>query len=287
MHQINWKAHGASLRQQPAKKSHFIKACHGFLATNRYLHRRDPNPDRRLCPICRQCEEDHNHIMQCTHPSRGEWRAKALQELKQTCEKLGTRPILLSLLMTAVHDWLGSPPGTRLILRPYPYSPELHQLICQRNLIGWDQVFNGRFSNLWAALQDNHYSRRQRPNDPKRRTGQKWQAKVGACLLDQWYAVWLLRNQDVHGSDPTTRDAAARQEVDRRLRALYALKPTIEPNAQALLYADIEEHYSQTLLQNQNWLAIHEPLGVVSTRQAKRKAIIGVPSIRLFFPGIT
>ena len=91
--------------------------------------------------------------------------------------------------------------------------------------------------------------------------------------------MWLLRNQDVHGSDPTTRDAAARQEVDRRLRALYALKPTMEPSVQALLYADIEEHYSQTLLQNQNWLAIHEPQGVASTRQAKKKAIIGVPSI--------
>ena len=238
-------------------------------------------------PIQNASDEDRNHIMKCTHSSRGEWREKALQELKQTCEKLGTRPILGALLLTAVKDWLESPPDTRLLPRPHSYSSELTQLICQQNLIGWDQVFLGRFSNIWASIQDNHYARRQRPNAPKRRTGQTWQAKVGACLLEQWYVVWKLRNQDVHGSDPATRDAAARQEVDRRLCALYALKHTMEPSVQALLYEDIEEHYAHTLLQNQNWLAIHEPLGVASVRQAKKKAIQEVPSMRRFLPGIT
>ena len=61
----------------------------------------------------------------------------------------------------------------------------------------------------------------------------------------------------------------------------------MEPSVQALLYEDIEEHYAHTLLQNQNWLAIHEPLGVASVRQAKKKAIQGVPSIQRFLPGIT
>ena len=131
MHQINWKAHGASLRHHLPRKSLFIKACHGFLATNRFLHRRDPNPDRRLCPLCKQCDEDRNHIMKCTHSSRGEWREKALQELKQTCEKLGTRPILGALPLTAVKDWLESPPDTRLLIRPHSYTSELTQLICQ------------------------------------------------------------------------------------------------------------------------------------------------------------
>jgi hypothetical protein len=156
-------------------------------------------------------------------------------------------------------------------------------LICQQNLIGWNQVFNGRFSMIWSDLQDNFYARSHSPDNPKRRTGQTWQATLSSCLLDQWFEVWKLRNQDVHGNDAHTREVAARKEVEWRLRALYALKDQMEPSVQELFYETMEEHFVHTLSHNQNWLAIHEPLGVISIRKVRAKAIQGVPSIRRFF----
>jgi hypothetical protein len=282
MKQINWKAHGACLKKQIERKTHFVKVLHGFLPTNKFFHRR-AHPDRRLCPLCSKYDEDRDHVMQCEHPSRQEWRTSMLSAVSKMCLKLGTRPLLQDLLLDALHQWTESLPNTRLLIRPHRYSPEVRQLICQQNLIGWNQVFNGRFSMIWSDLQDNFYARSHSPDNPKRRTGQTWQATLSSCLLDQWFEVWKLRNQDVHGNDAHTRDVAARKEVEWRLRALYALKDQMEPSVQELFYETMEEHFVHTLSHNQNWLAIHEPLGVISIRKVRAKAIQGVPSIRRFF----
>ena len=284
MNQINWPAHGASLRKQIARKTHYVKVLHGFLPTNKFLHKRG-EPSRRLCPVCGQHEEDRDHVMQCEHHSRETWKTETVTVVSKLCKSLNTRPILQTLLETALHEWLTSPPATRLLIRPHRHPPELTQLICQQNLIGWGQIFQGRFSRLWAAIQDNFYAREHKPDDPKRRTGQRWQVTIISSLMDQWFDVWKLRNQDVHGHDAHSRDVAARAEVERRLRALYAMKDKMEPSVQVLFYDTIEEHFVHTLIQNQNWLAIHEPLGIASMRKVRATAIQGVPSIRRFFLG--
>ena len=286
MKQINWKAHGATLKKQISRKTHLVKALHGCLPTNTFLHKRGEY-SRRLCPVCKEYAEDRDHIMQCEHPSRADWKESTMQVLTTLCKKLGTRPILQSLLETAVHEWLTNPPMTRLLIRPHRHPAELTQLICQQNLIGWHHMFSGRFSQLWADIQDNYYARQHKPDDPKRRTGQRWQVTINSCLIDQWYEVWKQRNQDVHGHDAHTRDMAARTEVERRLRSLYALKTQMEPSVQVLFYATVESHFVHTLLHNQNWIAIHEPLGIASMRTVRSKAIQGVPSIRRFLSGST
>jgi hypothetical protein len=224
MKQINWKAYGSALKKQISRKTHLMKALHGFLPTNNFLHKRGEY-SRRMCPVCKEYAEDRDHVMQCEHLSRSEWKDETLQVLTKLCTKLGTRPILQRLLVTAVQEWLTSPPTTRLIIRPHRHpAAELTQLICQQNLIGWNQLFSGRFSQQWAELQDNFYAREHKPDDPKRRTGQRWQVTINSCLIDQWYGVWKQRNQDVHGHDAHTRDMAARTDVERRLRSLYELK---------------------------------------------------------------
>ena len=286
MRQINWKAHGTMMKKQIARKTHLVKALHGFLPTNKFLHKRGEY-SRRLCPACRACVEDRDHVMQCEHTSRTEWKETTIQVVSKLCKKLGTRPILQALLETAIHEWITCPPATRLLIRPHRHPDELTQLICQQNLIGWHHMFSGRFSQLWADLQDTYHAREKQPDDPKQRTGQRWQVLINSCLLDQWFEVWKQRNQEVHGHDAHTRDMAARAEVERRLRALYAVKEQMEPSVQVLFYNTVESHFVHTLIHNQNWLAIHEPLGISSIRTVRSKAIQGVPSIRRFLHGST
>jgi hypothetical protein len=107
----------------------------------------------------------------------------------------------------------------------------------------------------------------------------QYRPKRNQGIRGQWYALWKSRNEDVHRKDLASKVAAAKHEVTRRLREIYALKNHIEPSARALLCADLQTHLEQPTWVIQNWLAMYG--GSYFTASAKTvatRAIQGVPS---------
>ena len=100
---INWTAHGQSIRQHMAKRTHIIKLVHGILPTNATLHRQDPI--RNLCPCCRAHKEDWCHIIKCNAPTRTAWRQATIQAIDSKCSSLLTHPELRAVLITAIPEW--------------------------------------------------------------------------------------------------------------------------------------------------------------------------------------
>jgi hypothetical protein len=282
MDNINWKAHGSGLRKQLKRKTHYLKLVHGILPTCKHLHRHDPI--RSVCPLCKSATEDWAHILRCPHPTREKWRSEVITKMTKTCSTIQTRPYLTRVLCEALEGWLHHTTADDYQLTPEDYPPAVQRLIRQQNEIGWNQLFLGRFSNEWGDLQDNYYARlrEEKVTKSKKQTGQRWQALVISALWEQWWAVWDSRNKDLHGSDAKSRAQAEERDVHRTLRDLYDLRNRLDPHVQAVMYADVADHYDRPTWFNQNWVAIHEPLIRENLKQVAVRTKAGVKSIRQF-----
>ena len=136
------------------------------------------------------------------------------------------------------------------------YEDEYRRLILSQNSIGWKHLFMGRFSNDWAAHQDDFYFTNPGINPKKRRSGERWQVAIIGVVWESWNEVWKTRNQDVHGADATQTATIERRDVLRSLRRIYDKRRMYEPSSQELLMKDIRDHEGHTTRQLKNWLAI-------------------------------
>jgi exonuclease III len=289
MQNVNWSAHGSSLRKQLKRKTHYTKLVHGILPTCKNVYRRDFV--RNKCPLCRDTVEDWEHILKCKHPSRQEWRRGFLTQLETKCKSVKTRPQLERILCDAITGWFNhSMEAYAYELNPSAYPKEVRRLIRQQNAIGWQQLFLGRFSGEWSALQDNYYAQKraeavemdQTKKKTKKQTGQRWQISIIGILWEQWWALWESRNKDLHGEDARSRAAAETREVHRKLRELYDIRAQLSDAVQALMYEEVTDHYDRPNWFNKNWIAIHEPLIHADRKRVATRIKAGVRSIRQF-----
>jgi hypothetical protein len=283
---VNWKAHGTSLRKQLSKKTHLVKFVHGILPTNSKLHRTDPI--RSKCPRCMATKETWQHIWRCRHAVREEWRSQLLIEVTKRCHQLRTMPSLQKLLLQAISKWLVDKPkfDTPFQMAVEGYTPAVSRIILQQNAIGWDHIFQGRFSASWSDLQDTYYAHQACTADiesKKGLSGNYWQVAIIGVLWTQWFQLWEIRNHDLHGADKRELARAERTEVERNLREIYDIKSQLEPSVQQLLCQHITAHFSKPVWYNKNWIAIHAPLVTTSLKRAKARALQGVRSIRSYF----
>ena len=228
---INWKAHGTSLRKQINRKSHYTKLVNGVLPTCRHVHRADPT--RNKCPLCKMHVEDWSHILRCPHPDRETWRTTTLEKLNAKCIATKTRPAIQRILNDGLAGWFVHP-STDFRLDPLAYPEDVRRIIMSQNDVGWHQLFLGRFATEWSEIQDVYFIRiNQEAQDKKlKRTGQRWQVVLIGFLWEQWWAVWESRNKDLHGFDAKTKAQAETREAHRTLRELYDLRPRTEPHVQ-------------------------------------------------------
>lgn len=278
---INWQAHGSALRKQMPRRNHYVKLVHDILPTHSFQNRMDTG--KRTCPCCPSTHEDRDHILRCPNPMRSRWRHAFLDKLSGECITQHTYAPIQQLLLEVVRQWLdpNNPPVDHVHLAQHP--EELHPLIQTQNRIGWRQLFNGRFSQLWGELQNIHLYRNRQHLPTKHSSGQKWQVAIITVIWEQWYVLWKLRNEAVHGKDATSRAIAETQEVSRNLTAIYDQRNHMEPSAQSLLFPDIRHHLEQPPWVIQNWIRINGPVFKTSLRNVKARAIQNVRSIRTYF----
>jgi hypothetical protein len=90
-----------------------------------------------------------------------------------------TSPILQQLLMTAIQEWFSGDLGTNVKLNQSNFPDDVRKVIEQQQMIGWHQIFNGRFGIECAVYQECYYSRRRSLDGGKQSlNGKSWQTNV-------------------------------------------------------------------------------------------------------------
>jgi hypothetical protein len=208
---IDWEAHHLAIKRNNRRRIQLTKVIYDLTPTNRIVYR--DNPQLQMCQSCnRSTVEDRDHVAQCTHPECEKWRAHAIVELTQTCQTLGTDPILTQLLLIGFKTWSQKQQFYWDKARPLPQK--YHRLVYDQHKIGWRQLLSGRLSSEWGRLQtDFDYNRQQRLQDgfqmdtPARsakqnhsrieRSGPQWTSAIIHKIWELWREAWSQRNAQV------------------------------------------------------------------------------------------
>ena len=127
---IDWEAHSQALSRNNDKTVHLIKLVHDLLPTNHIAHHYIPERFAK-CPSCHCEREDRDHVFQCPHPDRSEWRRKSLQAIRKDCDTLQTAPELIDILLDGLTSCFNnSPPPTN------KYSQRFAKLFDEQTIIG-------------------------------------------------------------------------------------------------------------------------------------------------------
>jgi hypothetical protein len=113
---------------------------------------------------------------------------------------------------------------------PFPYT--LHS---QRNRIkvafrmqsriGWENFTKGRLSREWADVMEWHYK-----NEGLKLIGTECVTKLIMALWDNLHRIWTYQNTRFHEKDNETIARYKREEMDRRIHAIWEKQASVRDN---------------------------------------------------------
>jgi hypothetical protein len=141
------------------------------------------------------------------------------QALITKCEQLETDPILVRILIEALHSWLHQSafPATA-------FGASYQALITSQEHIGWEHLLYGRWSTEWDTCQITYLEIRDVPLSYKN-NGPAWTSQLIRVIWDHCHAAWLERNLARHGVDAEHQKAIQLAQAKEKIRTLYALRP--------------------------------------------------------------
>jgi hypothetical protein len=273
---IDWDAHRlATTSSHPTKKTHFVKLCHDYLPAGKIAHRHNPTYPSS-CPLCNHPNEDHQHILQCHHSTRRNWRKELLQKIRKQCDATNTDPVIKAILVNGLTSWLDDvPPDFRGI------PSEYHELIESQTAIGWYHILLARMSTQWSSYQEKFL--RQHTNRHKSLSGKKWTRQICTIIITSWLDLWTKRNTERHGVDSTQRATQLHQQAVREIETLYLLKNSVLQRDGDIFSKDITYHTNGTTHYIRQWINTHQPAILHSTKKAKLLTTLNVRPISSYF----
>ena len=210
--------------------------------------------------------------MRCLHPTIVSWRRGCLRSIRAYCKETRTYPHLTRLLVDGLESWFSGEDSPLLNQDHYP--ADLHLKISQQEKVGWKHLLLGRFGRDWRWVQGK-YSKGVVPTErsgrplTNARTPEQWLCGLIKVIWEQWFTLWEERNQDLHGRDSSTKQSHLRQEFNRQLRDIYAMKSFMDPKVRALLLQDSNAHAMQLLHVTRNWSRTNLPIFKENVRKVR------------------
>lgn len=263
---VHGELYSQIIKKYKEKWTTLVKHLHAISPTGHIAHRNNPLLPHE-CPTCLSPQENNHHVLQCPHPSRAKWRQQTI--LKSGQYKAGeVDPHLLDILrdgLTRYHLELEA-------LRIQDYPAQYSQLICTQNSIGWDQLYKGRWSIQWTQLQDQYAEQSAQTGTLK---GKQWLLGLGRLLIDQWFQVWKMRNEDRHTRDNTNLAELRAQLIHTELRHLYTYRLQVCPIDRHLFQESVEAHiqHQSSLDVLEDWIHTYKPAILASVEQAHHLGI--------------
>ena len=249
LEEIDWDAHGASHSYHRPQRCYLIKLCHRHLPLGKTLHRRN-NKYPATCPGCRDTLECQTHYLQCSSPSRLQWRITFLTALRTKLTALRTAPHLQEAILGCIDNTLAA--------RDVSTAGPFQEALLSQERIGWIGMLRGYWSSKWQEAYNNTYAIPQTETRKERNKRQqdmtRWQKKVIQTMWGQLIDLWTLRNTERHGWDTESRNNARREVLHHELAEIYIQKHEYPARVQRLLRATYELHITESITKIADWL---------------------------------
>jgi hypothetical protein len=206
---IAWEPHRRAINRHAKQKVTMVKFLHGITPVGKRLSKYDKKYSAQ-CPSCEEPMETQEHLYQCTHPTRQQWRDQFKEALKHVMEKYGTPNTMKELWLEGIHK------GMTGDNTPIEDSPDIREIIEAQEKIGWNQMLQGRIAHQWIEKQKEAMA-----TPTKRKNSMTWATEMISTIFEYWLKLWKMRNEDKHGRDAVTRREAERQQAIRELEQMY------------------------------------------------------------------
>jgi hypothetical protein len=210
--------HQATLTTTFLRRLFVIKWIHSLLPFQRKQFKFNQSPSASCPSVCRCIDEDWRHFPRCPHEQGRQSWAAFMPLIAALMERWSLDPSLRRVMLSLLSPLTDAPtiPLTNL---PAEYS----MLLTTQQSIGADSLLFGLFSTEWVRLQSRYLRAVGLPsahNEPS--------CAIGALLVafhDQCHAVWLLRNQHLHGTDPRNISSFKHLHLLAQIQELYDAAP--------------------------------------------------------------
>jgi hypothetical protein len=276
---INWDAHHAAIQKLTFSEKRFVtKFNFQWLSTGLRQSKVDPSQST-LCPSCRtpNVMETETHLYQCqSHlPLVGAF----FNKLQKFHEQEHTSPALQDTLFSALQNEIfDRTPG----FCNHHDDAAITRLRQEHTLIGWSQLFHGRFTTKWAEIQQSFLLTL--VVDRRYFTGDLWLRKLISLLWKFNRSLWNARNLDRHGHTPLENQAIQRNRFQSSLHALYDSSPLMLATDRDIFHLSAEsrlqDHHPAKIAL---WISRAKPIVAVSIQDATNAIKQTVQSIAGFF----
>jgi hypothetical protein len=236
-----------------AEKKFVYKFVHQSLPMGDVFHKIDPTQSA-TCSSCQLHTESEAHLLQCLQ------RRDAMEyflnvtmtrflEEHHTCPELGwCLGSILSSQIRGTVPTFGAKHGRD--------KPQFQALIQAQQAIGWEQLFQGRFTKHWSLLQDKYLDQNQAhlKLDRQFNSGEIWTRKLIALLWTTVRACWDHRNSSRHGHTREENHAIRRARLLLSIQALYIDAPHMLADDRDVLALPLETRMKKSPAGLELWL---------------------------------
>ena len=274
---IDWDTYTAVYTKFPRTRTFFSKVGWKKLPIGERLHKWTPSYDHR-CPSCSQDLENDDHLFQCGHLLRCQWRQDLLRDLH---DKYGSflDPDLLTIMKIGIKSFFSnSAPDFSERFPAHGSMQHYGYLITQQTSIGWDHFIRGKIGKAWGPKQ-HEYAKRYGLVDASKH----WQTALVRHLATASFRLWEIRNGCRHGIDAASTQQAKKEQTHREIRCLYHLKGDVLPQDRNLFRDTVETHLNESTSQLRSWITHNGKLIVHSVKVAQAQTRLRTQPLQKFF----
>jgi hypothetical protein len=255
---VDWDGFAATYRSTFRQRKFLFNFFMKLLPTGKTLHQRKSRFNDR-CPACSSPQESNDHMFQCPGIRRQRWQSSTTSPLRQQLENNGTNPVLVDIMMAGLDSYFQAKPFnysefTEFDKSFHPRRP-YYSLIRHQEAIGWDHFLRGKLSHLWTLLQQDFVWR---TNQNKKFDSKAWLRLIIRPNFTACQDLWSTRNNERNGKDAKTKKSLNAAQVERNLRALYAVRDEVLAADWDLFRDTIEEHLTNEIYTIRQWVLSHK-----------------------------
>jgi hypothetical protein len=262
---IHWDVQKKVLTALPAAdQTRIVKFVHGWLPTQRRLHREGLATSPR-CPLCTALVEDSMHLFACQHPKMKSVQDKLALYLAKSLHDHGN-----SELINILEIGLSSSIMTTWRMNINVVSEEWREAIQEQNSIGWEQIYKGRMGRKLIEAMDRHYDLV--GVNKLQYNGERWAKRLISNIWSTALELWSTRSEILYATSEEVKTKQMQEKVEKRIQRCYEVRHKLSASER-------QQWFSQTtaeLLQKdqkyiQAWINRVERLIRITKREEKTR----------------
>ena len=250
---VNWDAYTRAITTSRLPDKFITKFIYNILPTGDRVHLYQFRYDHH-CPTCNAAQETQHHLLVCHAPERRPWKSALQKAIREFCTDTNASGDLTHLLVEVLHWCLRDSPPPDLDQHPHT----LQHIIRAQSIIGWDQLFLGRWATAWEQYHS-AYLQESGVSSDYQNSGTSWTARLIQIIWLNIHQVWKLRNEHRHGVTPIEIADKQRNLAIREITLYYGYKEDnllTDSFPAHIFYPTLDEHldHASTLEELSNWL---------------------------------